>query len=66
MSKTLKNFETIHFYKSLIAANNVITPVQKEIPTVLLKYKADNIWSFQDWGDFIIKQKFKQSVQHID
>lgn len=66
MSKTLENFEIVHFYKSLIAAHNVTTPVHRDIPTELSKYPKSNIWSFQDWGDFMIKQKVKQATQHID
>ena len=59
MTKELKNFKVIVFYKAIIGANKMIPIEKKNMPDDFKRYPDENCKSFQDYGTFLIKEEYR-------
>ena len=58
MTRELKHFEAISFYKSIIGANKMIDVQKKNMPGEFQTYPHYFCKSFQDHGHFQIREEF--------
>lgn len=59
MTRQLKHFDVLPFYKAIIGANKVTDAQKKNMPEEFQKYPDKNCNSYQNYGHFLIREEYR-------